>query len=101
VALAEVCMAGRLGARIDLAVLPVDGMVSPIAKLFSESQSRFVVTVRPADQAAFEAALAGSACARLGAIAATPSLDIVDGSSPLLSAPLDSMFECWRRPLDW
>jgi len=101
VALAEVCMAGRLGARVDLAVLPVDGIVSPIAKLFSESQSRFVVTVRPADQAAFEAALAGSACARLGAIAATPSLDIVDGSSPLLSAPLDSMFECWRRPLDW
>jgi len=101
VALAEVCMAGRLGARIDLATLPVDGMVSPIAKLFSESQSRFVVTVRPSDQAAFEAALAGSAFAKLGAIAEAPSLEIADGSAPLLSASLDAMFERWRRPLDW
>ena len=113
VALAEVCMAGRLGATVDLAALPVtagpaaevgrsaDAGLSPVAKLFSESQSRFVVTVTPQNRPAFEAALAGSACGRLGEITATPSLDIRDGKAQLLSAGLDEMFECWRRPLDW
>jgi phosphoribosylformylglycinamidine synthase len=94
-------MAGRLGARIDLSGLPAEGDLGPVAKLFSESQSRFVVTVRPPDRAAFEAALAGSACANIGTIAEAPSLEIADGASPLLSASLDAMFERWRRPLDW
>jgi phosphoribosylformylglycinamidine synthase len=101
VALAEVGMAGRLGLRIDLASLPVEGPLSPVAKLFSESQSRFVVTVRPADKAAFEAALAGSAIARLGSVTEALSLEIADGSAHLFSAPLDVLFERWRRPLDW
>jgi phosphoribosylformylglycinamidine synthase len=101
VALAEVGMAGRLGMRIDLAALPAEGSLTPVAKLFSESQSRFVVTVRPAERAAFEAALAGSDFARLGSVTETPSLEIADGSAHLLSAPLDAMFERWRRPLDW
>lgn len=101
VALAEVCMAGRLGMRVDLASLPGAGGLAPVAKLFSESQSRFVVTVRPSDKQAFEAALAGSASALLGTVTEAPSLEIADGSSHLLSAALDLMFERWRRPLDW
>lgn len=107
-ALAEVCMAGRLGASVDLSALPVDipaspgaGALSPAARLFSESQSRFVVTVRPGDRAAFEAALSGSACGLIGAIDASPVLEIKDGSAHLLSAGLDEMFASWRRPLDW
>ncbi|MEJ5185721.1 MAG: phosphoribosylformylglycinamidine synthase subunit PurL [Candidatus Geothermincolales bacterium] len=44
VALAECCCAGKVGARVDLD----DGM-HPVFWLFSESQSRFLVTSRPED----------------------------------------------------
>jgi phosphoribosylformylglycinamidine synthase subunit PurSL len=102
-ALAEVCMAGRLGARIDLALLPVDITDKlPIgAKLFSESQSRFVVTVTPENRIAFEKQMAGIAMARIGEITADATLKINDGSIAVLSAGLDEMFDRWHRPLNW
>jgi phosphoribosylformylglycinamidine synthase II len=127
-ALAEVCMAGRLGAKIDLAGLPVEagdsGPLSSGAKLFSESQSRFVITVTPENRAAFEAlfngpALSGAptsapiAFARVGEITSGSDLEIRDASprgsassgsaasTLLFSAGMDEMFARWRRPLDW
>jgi phosphoribosylformylglycinamidine synthase subunit PurSL len=102
-ALAEVCMAGRLGAKLDLAHLPQDASTSlPVGvKLFSESQSRFVVTVVPAHRIAFEKHMAGLAVGRLGEIISQPTLDIHDGGVAVFSAGLDEMFDHWRRPLDW
>lgn len=73
VALAESAFAGGLGMRIDLAPL---GVQSNVAALFSESQSRFVVTVRPNQSAPFEAALAGSACYRVGVVTVDPVFDV-------------------------
>jgi phosphoribosylformylglycinamidine synthase len=107
VALAEVCMAGRLGARVDLKALPADGAHAAGPLLFSESQSRFVATVRPGDKAAFESLMAGLPSGLLGEITAAPVVEINDtrpgaGKNTLvLSAGLDEMFEKWRRPLDW
>ena len=103
-ALAEVCMAGRLGAKVDLAGLPVDAGAAALpagAKLFSESQSRFVITVAPQHRAAFESRFAGIPSANVGTIAAGPELEIRDGSTSLFSAGMDEMFARWRRPLDW
>ena len=123
-ALAEVCMAGRLGAKVDLAALPVDGGSGSLAsgtKLFSESQSRFVITVAPQHRPAFETLFNGSGSAaasasapkvpfaRIGEVTSGTDLEIrdsspgsTDGSSALLfSAGMDEMFARWRRPLDW
>ena len=114
-------MAGRLGAKIDLAALPVDaieagasGPLSSGAKLFSETQSRFVITVTPQNRAAFEALFNGPAAsgapiafARVGEITSGSDLEIRDassdgaGSTLLFSAGMDEMFARWRRPLDW
>jgi phosphoribosylformylglycinamidine synthase len=99
-ALAEVCMAGRLGAKLDLSKLPTEGNLSTGAKLFSESQSRFVITVAPAQRAAFEALFAGLPFAALGVADSGSNLEIKDGSTSF-SAGLDEMFARWRRPLDW
>jgi phosphoribosylformylglycinamidine synthase len=123
VALAETAMAGRLGMKIDLAALPVDdgdadsrsslglqgegpgarggAQLSPQAKLFSESQSRFVVTVAPAQRAAFEALMIGAPCGRLGEVTSDPRLVISDPGTGLIALGLDEMFDKWRRPLDW
>jgi phosphoribosylformylglycinamidine synthase len=96
-------MAGRLGAQVDLAKLPVDPAAAPLtagAKLFSESQSRFIVTVTPPNLPAFEALFAGLPAARIGEVTSGPDL-VVRDTGFLFSAGLDEMFARWRRPLDW
>jgi phosphoribosylformylglycinamidine (FGAM) synthase-like enzyme len=52
--LAESAFAGGLGIEVDLARIPQKGIYRDDFLLFSESQSRFVVTVREGDIAAFE-----------------------------------------------
>ena len=47
VALAETAFAGGLGLTVDLRAVPAEGIGRDDELLFSESQSRFVVTVRP------------------------------------------------------
>ncbi len=70
VALAELCIAGRLGAVID--TLPHDDIATA---LFAESVGRFVVEVRPEDVAAFLLELAEPATL-LGTVSATPALSL-------------------------
>jgi phosphoribosylformylglycinamidine (FGAM) synthase-like enzyme len=52
--LAESAFAGGLGIEVDLSRIPQKGIYRDDFLLFSESQSRFVVTVREGDIAAFE-----------------------------------------------
>ena len=74
VAAAEMAFAGALGLRLDLAAVPrTPGLDDDATLLFSESPSRFLVELRPADAPAFEAALAGLPCARIGEVTAEQS----------------------------
>jgi len=66
VALAKKCIAGRLGAKIDLAKVPATGVEREDFLLFSESQSRLVVTVAREKKGAFEKALEGNSFALVG-----------------------------------
>ena len=55
VALAKKCIAGRLGANVDISKLKKSGDLSRNDfALFSESQSRIIVTVKPKDKERFE-----------------------------------------------
>jgi phosphoribosylformylglycinamidine synthase len=73
VAVAEMAMAGRLGAEVDLDAAPWDGPgASPKKRAFSESLTRWVCEVAPANVAAFEAALVGQRFARIGTVTASP-----------------------------
>ncbi len=76
VALAEMAFAGRLGAAVDLSDL--DDM--PFAtKLFSESNTRWLVEV-PADQAdAFEDIMEGRAVFPIGTVTKGPTVVYADG----------------------
>jgi phosphoribosylformylglycinamidine synthase len=53
VALAESAFAGGLGMEVNLSKVPAEGIERDDYLLFSESQSRFVVTIHPAKQKAF------------------------------------------------
>ena len=68
VALAETSFAGGLGMEIDLAKVPYQGQKRDDYLLFSESQSRFVVTVSPAQKAEFENCLKGNVFASIGKV---------------------------------
>ena len=101
VALAESALAGRLGLNVDAGLAPQDGSLSDTGLLFGESQGRFVVSLAPDKVASFEAALAGSAFARVGAVTEAPSLIVRRGDRNLVSTTVDAAFTAWRKPLDF
>ena len=77
VAAAEMAFAGTLGLRLDLRSAPrPEGLDDDATLLFSESPSRFLVELRPADAPAFEAALAGLPWTRIGEVTAGNELII-------------------------
>ncbi len=66
IALAKGAMGGRLGVEIDLAKIPVEGKLSAQEVLFSESNSRFVLTASPKNAAKIAELLKGIPFAKVG-----------------------------------
>ena len=98
VALAESAFAGGFGMDIDLGPL---GMEHDSVALFSESQSRFIVTVPGSRAAKFEAALDGSSVTRLGEVIPEHALKVTQRNGKQVQAPLAGLKEAWQRPLRW
>jgi phosphoribosylformylglycinamidine synthase len=96
-ALAETAFAGGCGLEVDLA--PVGLEKSEIA-LFSETPSRFVVTVSEEKEAQFEEALSGSVCLKLGVVIEEKTLRIACPDGRRVEAPLTDLKAAWQAPLD-
>ncbi len=90
VSLAEMCIAGRLGARID--ALPHDDLTTA---LFSESSGRLVVEVRPRSVDAFMKIM-GRSAARFGEVTADAELTI-PGIEPIPVGHLVDAFNTGGR----
>jgi phosphoribosylformylglycinamidine (FGAM) synthase-like enzyme len=60
---------GDLGVEIDLSLLACEGSLDDDAKLFSESNSRFVITCAPENESVVEEIFHGLPCARVGKVA--------------------------------
>jgi phosphoribosylformylglycinamidine synthase II len=97
VAAAEMAFAGEVGIDLTLSEVPWEGPETPgggawdgdTARLWSESCSRFLVEVDPANAAALEQALAGFPFARVGTLVAEPRLTVTGRSgAPLLALEL-------------
>ncbi len=98
VALAEMCLAGRLGAAIDLTSVPTaDNPCAEAEFLFSESLSRFIIEVRSEDAQALEATLKDVPHARIGHVSPTSKLDIQSQNNPdYLLINLSELEMAWR-----
>ncbi len=83
---AKVAMGGRLGLEIDLAKIPHQGNLTPEQLLFSESNSRFIMTVKPENAARVEELLKGIPFAQVGKV--TEKTDLVLGGTVLPMAQL-------------
>ncbi len=91
VAIAESCFGG-LGANIQLDSL--SATLSCNTLLFAESHSRFVVSIAPADQVAFEAIL-GNRAYRIGQVTTSPKLVIQQQENTIIDTTVKSI------PLQW
>ncbi|MEA2013792.1 MAG: AIR synthase-related protein [Thermodesulfobacteriota bacterium] len=102
VALAEVAFAGGLGMDIDLSTVPCQGIERDDYLLFSESQSRFVVTIPPESREEFESLMDGNATACAGKITPEEIFRIcgTDGEN-IIEEKINSLKETWQRPLNF
>jgi phosphoribosylformylglycinamidine synthase len=100
VALAEMAFAGEVGADVTGLRGPAESEADEVL-LFAESQTRFVVEVRPEDAAAVEGLFAGAA--QLGCIGQTVKesrLRIAEvGGEWVVWAALSDLKRAWQRPL--
>jgi phosphoribosylformylglycinamidine synthase len=98
VAAAEMAFAGGIGA--DISGLP--GELPYEVKFFSESNTRFLVEVKPENAAAFEATSADLPVARIGTTVAEPRLRIAGASGEwVVWVKLSELKEAWQKPLRW
>ena len=105
VAAAEMAFAGGLGITLDLSTVPTDqdysGDTENIVKLFSESNTRFLLEVAPEKCEAFEQVFDGVIAARIGIVTEEDQLVVNNGESNLFATPLGKLKEAWQSPLRW
>ena len=89
VAVAEMCIASGLGAKLT-------GKFCT-ASLFIESNSRFVIEVEPEHTTEIEGLFDGMPMYRLGIVTTKPVLSFGE----LFSVNVDELKSAWQKPLDW
>jgi phosphoribosylformylglycinamidine synthase len=97
VALAKAAIAGQLGVEADLTRIPGDTKL-PDSILFSESQGRVVVSVRPDACTAFEGMMRGTACTRIGTVTKASRFMLILPKKTLVNAPLSDCTAAYRTP---
>ncbi|VVB54847.1 Phosphoribosylformylglycinamidine synthase subunit PurL [uncultured archaeon] len=101
VALAESAFSGDLGMTIELTKVPVENIKRADTILFSESQSRFVVTVAPRNVKRFETLMKGNVFADVGTVTAQLNFSVMDGEKVVLSEGIDVLKDAWQKTLRW
>jgi phosphoribosylformylglycinamidine synthase subunit PurSL len=97
--LALVAMGGNLGMAIDLGAVPADQTDRDDAVLFSESAGRFIVTVDPRNQDAFEQRFSGLPFARIGAVTEDRRFILkgIEGKN-LVDLHIKDLKAAWKKP---
>ncbi len=88
--------------EIDLQAVPCEGISRDDDLLFSESQSRLVVTVAPEKQRAFEHIMAGQVMGQIGRVTAHPYLTMIGRSGGMImKEALADLERAWKAPLNF
>jgi len=101
VALAECAFSGELGVVADLKQVPREGSLTDLEILFSESPSRFIVSVSPDQCARFEELLNGLAIAKIGRTSENKEMMIkgVDDKA-VIRDDIRQLKASWQKPLE-
>ena len=101
VAAAEMAMAGGLGMKIDISQAATD--LNNTQRLFSESNTRFLVETTPANAEEFQQLLqsADVPVCRLGTITTDNELVVTCNEDIVMQVNLKDAKAAWKKPLDW
>ena len=100
VAFALPAIGGGLGAEIDLSSLVCDGAIDDDAKLFAESNSRFVITCAPGGEAAVQKSFGGLPLARVGKVTAEKRLSIAgERGRRIVDIGIDALRRAFKETL--
>jgi phosphoribosylformylglycinamidine synthase II len=100
VALAETAFAGGWGMEIDLRKVRQVGLKRNDFLLFSESQSRFVVTIDPSNRNAFESLLSDVVFGEIGVVIHAETFRVIGlQGKKVIEASIDDLKEAWQKPL--
>jgi phosphoribosylformylglycinamidine synthase len=94
VAIAECCFGNELGANIEMERMNL----SKQALLFSESHSRFIVTIRPENKTQFEE-IFGEDTKFIGNVTQAKVLSIKIDKIEVISLPVNDLMTAWNRDL--
>jgi phosphoribosylformylglycinamidine synthase len=102
VALAETSTAGGLGMSIDLRSVPYSGGKRDDYILFSESASRFIVTIHPEAQRRLEKIMAGNIIGKIGLVTNDDVFQAkgLNGKS-IIKEKINKLKDAWQKPLNF
>jgi phosphoribosylformylglycinamidine synthase len=100
IALAETAFAGGFGIHVRLDLVPYAGVARNDYILFSETQSRFIVTILPDAATAFERIMAGNTLAKIGMVTREKDF-LIKGlnGNDLISENIEVLKAAWQKPL--
>jgi len=98
IALAKICIAGNLGCMIDLSRLKREGTERDDFTLFSESQSRIIITIDPKNRDMFESMMNGTDISLIGAVTDDSSIKIkgIKGDT-IIECPVDELKDTYNN----
>ena len=98
VGLTIVAFGGELGMEVDLGAVPAEVELLDSELLFSESNSRFIATVAPEMEAAFEKRFKDLPCACIGEVIEEPRL-VIRGRSgdPVVNGDIFELKKAWKE----
>jgi phosphoribosylformylglycinamidine synthase len=103
VAAAEMAFAGGLGMQLDVRAMPrASDIDRDDTLLYSETASRFVVTMPPQHREAFAEAMQSCAIGEVGHVLDTSEFTVIGLSGhAVIRSQIASLKEAWQRPLRW
>ena len=97
VAIAEMCIGGRIGATIDL---DGTGDNSLWARLWGESLGRFIIGVKPENEQRWLKEMSGHKVTYLGKTEQQNNLIISDGFDEIVNLDVEDLVSSWQKTLD-
>jgi phosphoribosylformylglycinamidine synthase len=95
IAIAKMSIAGQLGAEIDLTNVPGEELSSE-KKFYSESQSRFVVSIDPANKEIFKKSMQGFSIKNIGEVKEDETFTVKD-SETVISTTVEEMDKHYKQ----